>query len=201
MLKTLRETDKKRSGDYEVADRMIATLEQWIDEDVSDESFLENDPLFTKTHEDYIGPNGTRITFSETRSPHNKWVKVEGYVDGDTVKSIANELTKDNPPALRALDTPEARQVKAVISDFVSDYTRHIFEPITKANGDIVYMLHSDPHVGNLMVSKDKKTGYVIDRSYYLELVQKDVDAIKNILSPTVSDWNKLKGTSELFIG
>lgn len=200
VIATLKLTDKKKIGDYLMAERLITTLEQWINEDVSDTKYLSYDPIFTSFYDGYVAPNGTNISYSETRSPYNEWVKVEGFVDGDTLKAVIANITSDNPESIKNIDTPEARKAKMAVEDFISDYVRHLFTPVTLPDGRVVRMLHSDLHSGNVMMSNDLNSGYVIDRSYYLILEDQDVVLIDKVFYEKNTDIQKLDSMIKYFL-
>lgn len=193
IVSDLEKMDKKNKDDYAIVQRLMQTLEQWNAEDIQDKEFLTYDPLFSRFYP-YQSTHGFEFEASQITNIYNRWIKVEDYVDGDTLKNIVGDLEREiaqqggNPTAEQLA---RAQRIEELTADITADYVRHLNEPVILEDGRQVYILHSDLHIGNVMADQDLTKVSVIDRSYYLVLSQEEVDLVKSLLSSDQPDTTK----------
>ncbi|TAM35468.1 hypothetical protein EPN54_06130, partial [bacterium] len=195
---------------YNIAKQLLKDIREWVIQDIRDTSFMELDSRYQRAHEDYSATNGMKVRVPPALRPNNKDIKREAYVEGVTLNKLLKlklsgksleQLIKEEPdPEARRLlinlkkNTPAEEGATILSKTFreatralVEDFSRHLVQPIfTREDGQDVYLLHSDIHPGNAILSPDAKTDYLIDRNFYLQLDKTDVEFIRKIctLSP-----------------
>lgn len=195
---------------YRIAKQLLKDIREWVIQDIRDTSFMELDSKYQRAHEDYIASNGMKVRVPPALRPNNKDIKREAHVEGVTLnkllklklsgKSLEQLIEEEPDPEARRLlinlkrNTPFEEGATILNKTFreatralVEDFSRHLVQPIfTREDGQDVYLLHSDIHPGNAILSPDAKTDYPIDRNFYLQLDKTDVEFIRKIctLSP-----------------
>lgn len=193
IVSDLEKIDKKNKDNYSIVQRLMQTLEQWNAEDIQDKNFLINDPLFSQFYP-YQSEHGFEFGASQVVNIYNRWIKLDDYVEGDTLKKIMADLETEisnqggHPTTLQLV---RAQRIEELIADITADYVRHLNEPVTLENGRQACILHSDLHVGNVMADKDLTKVSVIDRSYYLVFSLKEVELVRSLLSTKEPDVAK----------
>lgn len=97
-------------------------------------------------------------------------MKVEDLAKGSTLNKFLNS---DQVPY----------DQKREMVDTLMKFFAHQFKQILDYSGEQIYLFHSDPHVGNYIVTENA-TGpkmAVIDRSMYLKLKREDIEVLQNL--------------------
>ncbi len=191
----------RQRRNYEIARRMINDIQQWLIQDIQDTSFLELDAKYQGAHVDYFTSNGMAVRVTTASEPNNKDVKLELPASGVTLnkllklklsgKSLEQLVREENDPEVKKLlESVRAQEfsleevLKLATTALIEDFSRHLSQPIfTDSAGHDVYLLHSDVHFGNAILSPDLKTVYPIDRNFYLQFNRSDVDFVRKILT------------------
>jgi hypothetical protein len=190
----------RQKRNYEIARHILIDIREWVIQDIQDTSFLELDAKYQQAHIDYTASNGMAVRIPAVLQPNNKDLKRESLVQGLTLnkilklklsrKSINELITEEKDTQVRDfLKTLQQRNLTldAVLTSatlaWAEDCARHLQQPIFRDNNNQpVYLLHSDIHFGNAILSPDLNTVYPIDRNYYLRLTQEDIDFISIIM-------------------
>ncbi|MFA6350198.1 MAG: ATP-binding protein, partial [Candidatus Omnitrophota bacterium] len=194
---------------YLAAERVLRDVREWVINDIRDKEFLKIDELYRQAHQGYAASNGLRVVIAEAMEPNNKDVKREAYVPGPTLnkilkwkssgKSVAELVSEETDVGLREflVNLQSSGQgldgiLRQATSALVEDYARLLTNPATNRSGEDVYILHSDMHFGNVIMSPDLKTVYPIDRNFYLQLTKKDVEFIRSVITRDKVDAKRM---------
>ncbi len=192
-MKTRATASKK--ANYEIAERLLSDIRDWIRDDINDETFLELDQKYAEFHKNYRDSRGTRVRIPGAFSPNNRDVKREELVRGETLNSLLRE--------------GRGEILKPAVQAVVEDFARTLVNPVfNDSDGEEVFLLHSDIHFGNAMVeqkdpaSTEDLTVALIDRNLYLRLTRKEVDFMRSLLlAENTSDIAHLSNVIKYFAG
>ena len=153
---------KRRHGaKYEVARMILEDVKEWIKRDVNFQNFLEKDRLFREQNDGFTAAGFQyRMVVPRSKGPASRYFMREEYVEGD------------NLTQWKKLEQ-EGHDMKQVVSLIVKNYV------VQLRRG----MVHSDVHVGNFRVTRDKRIA-IFDRNFYLELSPDIQDLVNTLLNP-----------------
>ncbi len=185
-----------RSVKYAKTGLMLLDLSRaWCKADIRTTNYEELDDRFRSTIESFSA-NDYQVYAPERVLTHPK-LKVEALGEGPT----ANKYLQDE-----AVASDDKREVVARLARF---FLHQLEDPaFVNENGEDVYLLGSDPHVGNFLVGENGEIG-VIDRDYYLEFSKPDIDLFNKLIYGSSSadfaqafvdrllDINKVRGISK----
>ncbi|MEI6886651.1 MAG: hypothetical protein WCK31_00255, partial [bacterium] len=165
-----------------IASSLIELSNKWCKMDINDTEYNERDDQFRESIEMFNSQNSQGIHIEAPRRIFNsKKVKIEERYDGITLNKLLND--KEVPPEKKS------QYIKTLSKLFEHQFN---FSSWKDSSGEKKYILHSDPHAGNYMVSFDKPdTLGVIDRSMYLVLKESEVRIFRSLL----------KGNGVTFVG
>ncbi|MBF0384809.1 MAG: DUF89 family protein [Candidatus Omnitrophica bacterium] len=164
LLKTILRNLKETHPKYAKAAPLLEDLKAWIEGELNDLSYFEDDAAFKKRNNGY-NPKGFKYSILV---PENKGgtakVKRESFVEGKTLTDLTAVSEKDK-------------------KEIVSLITRNYFDQIKGGLSDLTTstLVHSDVHKGNFIITPDGKVA-IIDRNFYLKLSLKDRLFLKNLL-------------------
>lgn len=173
-IENLITSDPANSSNYEIARRLLATIKEWVLADINDLKFIKQDEIFAALHEDFTTSEGVKVHIPEARKPHNLYLKREELIPGETINLLTSEI-----------DTTEGKiKFRRAVRAEAELFARSLTIPALDADSDIPkYLVRSDIHPGNDIVSERGDILYPIDRNYYLVLEQADVDFFKTVVS------------------
>ncbi|MBF0494152.1 MAG: hypothetical protein HQL28_03355, partial [Candidatus Omnitrophica bacterium] len=187
------------SKEYDIAKRMIRDIKEWVLSDINDTDFFELDAEYRKAHIGYTARNGIQVRVPSSYRPYNKDVKLEEFAEGVTLNKLLKQKLENRQPNLPGAAFGEA--LRLATEALIEDYARHLVQPVMQKNGEDLYLLHSDVHFGNAILSPDQKTVYSIDRNYYLQMDKKDVDLVIRLITMEDKDGAAvLKETVDYFL-
>ncbi|MBF0253226.1 MAG: hypothetical protein HQL29_05355, partial [Candidatus Omnitrophica bacterium] len=173
---------KKEKEQYDIALRMLKDIVDWIGKDINDPDFMKIDAVYRAEHKNFTSSNGMMLRIPESMKPNNKDIKREEFVEGKTLNSILKNMTPGNTENKNILK----RATETVVENFIRD-----LNVPCEIDGKKAYVIHSDIHFGNYMLSQKNEVS-MIDRNYYLVLDQKDSDFVKSIIVPKKSGKFKM---------
>ncbi len=184
--KTVLDTVSDKSQDLKVRDQartgsMLIDLSQnWCLADINDSSFEQDDDAFKQTLEKYNQSAGFGSVYAPDRIFTGNKLTSEELVPGRTVNQILNDPTVDK----------ETKQ--DLVWTMTEFFLYQLKEPLTNKSGQKEYLVHSDPHVGNMIADtsgEDIKMG-VIDRSLFLKLNENEASIIRKMVDGSnISDF------------
>ncbi|MBT4358903.1 MAG: M48 family metalloprotease [Candidatus Pacebacteria bacterium] len=194
--------DPERGQEYGMAKGLMGTLRTWVRDDVNDGFFLFDDAIFSS--EDFYPASGSMST-SRALMPYGYRIKVEEYVEGDTLKKVLSGSDQVTPTQTDRKGRVKDPVLKSALTDFVKDYLSHLLTPVADSySGETIHLLHSDFHIGNLMLNKLPDGSYekiVIDRNYYLKLLPVDIELITKLsTASTLNFMSKVDAMLDYFI-
>ncbi|MDP2905783.1 MAG: hypothetical protein Q8O22_05720 [Candidatus Omnitrophota bacterium] len=210
---------KSKIKQFTVARRVLRDIGEWVIQDIRDTSFMELDAHYSKAHEGAVATNGMKVRVSQAKRPNNKDVKRESLVPGITLNKLLKLASSPKPieELIREADdayTLELLQqakkeglapaeiLKRATAAVIEDFSRGLAEPAFTENGRGVYLLHSDVHFGNAIITPDLKAVYLIDRNLYLRMDKADVDFVRKIATGKASDkFATLRAIVDYFLG
>lgn len=144
---------------------LVDLAQKWCIDDINDKTYEKDDDLFIQTISNYNKSIGFDSVYAPKRVFTESKVKSEEMASGRTANQLLNDPTVDNGTK---------RDVVESMSElFLFQMRKQAF---VDENGQKFYLVHSDPHVGNIMVDtsgEDLKLG-VIDRSMFLKLSERE---------------------------
>lgn len=162
------EDDKKQSRqDKEYAEKgkmFIDLAQEWCLRDINDATFEGDDDQFRQTVEGFNAEKERDLFYAPRRIINTYRVKSEEEAEGRTVNKFLNDP---------AVNSQQKQQVVSLIEEF---YVYQLKHPDS--------LVHSDPHIGNFIVSFEDgmpKIG-VIDRNMYLRLSRNEKEAFAELL-------------------
>ena len=174
VLGDLKEKGGGQLRNYEVAGKLLDTIEDWVLSDIRDETFLTLDPLFRQLHDGFESSAGMTVRVGEVREPNNAYLKREAFIEGDTFNKVVQAEQKSGI-------NEQTQRIAVTTAEL---FSRQLTLPAYyDAPGKPVYLVLSDIHPGNGIQSADQNTYYPIDRSFYLKLHQEDISLLKSVLS------------------
>jgi len=188
----LAQGDPSMTAEYTMAARLLNTLELWVKDDINDGFFLSDDKIFSG--ESFYPAIGDMST-SKALMPYGYRIKVEQYAEGDTLKKVISGNETIPAAQLDKNGKLADPNLKSVVTTFAKDYLSHLFTKVADSyTGEDIYMVHSDFHIGNLMVKRNLDGTFkeiVIDRNYYLKLQTVDIQLIRTL--STTSKFNFMR--------
>lgn len=170
----LRQSIGKRKEYAQAGMALMDLAREWCLDDVSDQTFIEDDDRFAITVERFNQDRGDLRFDLPNRVLTHGQVKSEELVPGSTL----NQFLKDE-----SVDASEKRKVVEAVSEF---FLTQLREPVGSDEAGVAeYLIHSDPHVGNYVVNESQNETRigVIDRSFYLKLKEEDVRVLEKLVS------------------
>ena len=163
VIDRLRKIESKVNSNYQIARMMLKNILAWNRGDLEDREFPLIDPVYHLGHNNYPASNGVVVKIPSSEDfPNGEDVRAEELVEGETLKHRF-----------------EGKYVAAVAEHFC----RSLLRPLARlSGGDLVYVVHSDLHVGNVMVSPDGAV-HIIDRNFYLKFSEKEMTLLRRMLS------------------
>ena len=161
---------KKEQEQARAAMTVLDLAKEWTLRDIGDQRFAEDDDVYREGIQRYNEHTGVTVFKVPERRLTTQELKVEQKVNRRTANG--------------ALSDPS---VDGVIKRALVDNLRSLFEhelnaPIdTDERGSEIYMLRSDPHVGNATVDLDGNPTGIIDRHLYLRLHREDVELVRSL--------------------
>ncbi len=153
VLRELSEEDER----YEQALALLDDLREWIEGDLTDDAFAENDKIFRKTNDGYKPKKfNYKIRVFESHDSGSPYVIRERFVEG-------TDLTRINDTDLHQ---DERKEIAGLI---IRNYLDQIKGSLLKGTA----LVHADVHPGNFRVTGDKEVA-ILDRSSYIELTLED---------------------------
>ncbi len=159
---------------------LIDLAQKWCIADINDTNFEVDDDLFKQTVDSFNEKIGFGTVYKPDRVFTDPKLKSEELASGRT----ANQLLND--------DTVGAEVKRDVVESMSEFFLYQMRKQYTGPAGEKFYLVHSDPHVGNIMADvsgEDIKLG-IIDRSMYLKLAEKDVKVLEKLIGGgNISDF------------
>lgn len=191
VVRDLKVKDRRNLENYQMAERLLDMIKAWVLEDISDESFLDDDEAFTAHHQGFVASNGVRLEFTQTKKPTNSQMRRESLARGETLNMLLR----------KGREVQGDQRLKKVVQAQLEHLGQQLSRPITLADGTQVYYIHSDIHPGNLIVEENNGviTLKPIDRGYYLKLSEADIQIIKTLILEN-DDQEKLNRLIEYLV-
>lgn len=174
VLEGVEQTSRGQDRRFAVMGKTLVGLAQeWCLRDINDPNFETDDDLFRQTVE-MFGQVEREVTYYvPERRLTSYWLKAERKAPGETL----NQVLKDPEVA-----PEEKRKLVASLERFFYFQLRH---PVEDEEGKRIYLVHSDPHVGNYIVDfgSEGVRVAVIDRNMYLRLEKEDVAVCEALIA------------------
>ena len=152
---------------------LIDLSRQWCLRDIGDTEFEKNDDRFQDPVTRFNKQQGREVIILPGRRFTSYELKSEVEAEGVTVNRLLNDSTTTKE---------EKREVVSLMGKFFAHQLR---EPAyVDSAGQKHYLIHSDPHVGNYIVTYDGGNIQLtaIDRSMYLDLTEDQVKLIDQLI-------------------
>jgi len=145
----------KQDERFRPVEGLLQDLSVWIDSDIYDQPYFEDDQKFREVHHGYR-PKGFqyKIRVPQSYDTGSRFVKREEYVEGQNFTDMTGLSDTDK-------------------KEIVGLAVRNYFEQIKGRIRDEYSLVHSDVHPGNLRVTPDKEVA-ILDRNFYLKLDRRD---------------------------
>ncbi len=189
MEKVAKEAKSKSTLKHARMAMMLLELSrQWCKADINDTEYEKHDDIFRRKIKKFNDRHETTtntFTYAPERVLTHKQLKVESTGLGETLNHELNENQ----------DSESKKKVVQSVSQFLlfqMDNPDYIDE-----QGEDVYVIQSDPHVGNYLVAYVENGGQfvgVLDRDFYLTLKKEDIA----VLNEYVNDTNPKKFANDL---
>lgn len=152
---------------------LVDLANEWTIASINDKDFEKNDDLFRQTVDSYERAYGSDYLYVPERVFTHPKLKSEKRATGRTVNQALND---------DSMSSEEKKDLVWSMTEFQLYQMRK--NSFTDENGQKYYLVHSDPHVGNIMANvsgEDLKMG-VIDRGMYLKLTESDVKVLDKLV-------------------
>lgn len=163
-----------------VASMLIDLSQNWCLADINDKTFEIDDDNFQQTIDKYNQTAGFGAVYAPDRIFTAEKLTSEKLVTGRTVNQILND---------EAVDGKTKQDLVWTMTEF---FLYQLKEPVTLPDGNKEYLIHSDPHVGNIIADlsgEDIKMG-VIDRSLFIKMNEKEASLIRKMIDGSnISDF------------
>ena len=201
MEKVAREArDKSTLRHARMAMMLLDLSKQWCKADINDREYELKDDLFRKKIDRFNNrpkSDTNTFTYAPRRWLTHKQLKAESTGLGETLNY---ELYENQDPESKR------KAVQAVSQFMLFQMDNPDYQD---GDGNDVYVVQSDPHVGNYLIAHVDEGGQfvgVIDRDYYLTLKREDIEVLNeyvngvdprkfaNDLIDRIFDINKIRG-------
>jgi predicted unusual protein kinase regulating ubiquinone biosynthesis (AarF/ABC1/UbiB family) len=159
---------------------LIDLSQNWCLADINDSTFEVDDDAFKQTIDKYNQRAGFGAVYAPDRIFTSQKLTSEELVPGKTVNQLLN-----NP----SIDDATKKDLVWTMTEF---FLFQMQEPVTLPDGSKKYLIHSDPHVGNIIADlggEDIKMG-IIDRSLFIKMDETEVNLIQKMINGSnISDF------------
>jgi predicted unusual protein kinase regulating ubiquinone biosynthesis (AarF/ABC1/UbiB family) len=163
-----------------VGSMLIDLSQNWCLADINDSTFEVDDDAFKQTIDKYNQRAGFGAVYAPDRIFTSQKLTSEELVPGKTVNQLLN-----NP----SIDDATKKDLVWTMTEF---FLFQMQEPVTLPDGSKKYLIHSDPHVGNIIADlggEDIKMG-IIDRSLFIKMDETEVNLIQKMINGSnISDF------------
>lgn len=167
----IRDSTDPRSINFAKTGMMLLDLsKEWCKADIRTQGYEVLDDQFKSTILSFNQAGGNSMFYAPDRVLTHLKLKVETLGTGKTVNQFLNDGLAGNEAK---------RQAVTSLSKFFLHQLNH--PTFTNQAGKEVFVLGSDPHLGNFLIDREGNIG-VIDRDYYLQLERADVEVIKKLI-------------------
>ncbi len=152
---------KEYGEKYQLANLVVGDVREWIERDVKFKDFLTKDKQFRQEN-DGFKPDGFEYEIYVPRSsgPANSYFMREEFIDGKNLTQW-DDLKR------------EGHDMKQIVSVIAKNYVGQLRRGFA----------HSDVHIGNFRVTKDKKVA-ILDRNFYLEFDENMKEFVDSLVNP-----------------
>jgi hypothetical protein len=165
LLKETMKALEKKEPQYKHIAPLLADLDQWLDADIQDTAYFEDDQEFRNLHNGYK-PQGFHYKIKVPQSFYTGsiFVKREEFIEGHNFTDLSS------------LSQEKRREIVSLV-------VRNYFEQVRGILTNEFSLVHSDVHQGNLRVTPNKEV-VILDRNFYLKLSLADRFLLYELIKP-----------------
>ncbi len=174
VLEKIRKDQKSRQvkAQAETAEFLVDLAERWCKSELTDKTFMEDDAVFRQSISEYNRRHPDDLPFQAPSVVFNSFpLKLEEAAGTHTFNRLLSSET---------LSQDEKKKLVTALGKF---FKHQLTVQVPPDGGERVYVVHSDPQTGNIMISKDGKNGQVIDRGMYLKFTEEEMKTFQLLLT------------------